>query len=152
METVTSTFKDAFNIATPLQRLALDEQAVSKRKLQISAHFGSIWIRPVGFQKTLQGELDEIAEGGFRGSAGPYCGPYPRQHHQSLASTDLDADIPEAAHLDEDEEELEAEDEEGFEGEEDGSEGEDNEEEDDEEEEVEQEEDDKEEDDEAEKV
>ncbi|KAI5800239.1 Apc15p protein-domain-containing protein [Peziza echinospora] len=46
---------------SPLAQLALDEQQVEQRKLHIQ-RFGATWIRPPGFHKTLQGELDERAE------------------------------------------------------------------------------------------
>lgn len=46
---------------SPLAQLALDEQQVEQRKLHIR-RFGATWIRPPGFNKTLQGELDERAE------------------------------------------------------------------------------------------
>ncbi|KAF8468307.1 hypothetical protein BDZ91DRAFT_722409 [Kalaharituber pfeilii] len=46
---------------SPLAQLALDEQQVEQRKLHIQ-RFGATWIRPPGFVKTLQGELDERAE------------------------------------------------------------------------------------------
>lgn len=49
------------NHISPLAQLALDEQSVEQRKLHIQ-RFGATWIRPPGFQKTLQGELDERAE------------------------------------------------------------------------------------------
>ncbi|KAL7267298.1 RuvB-like protein 2 [Rhizina undulata] len=144
------------NIVTPLQQLALDEQAVAKRKLQI-AHFGSTWIHPVGVQKTLQAELDEIAE--REDAEDQPVSTVARTQDNAVipliqnqvagevedeeggAERDLDADIPEAGNLDEDEEDLEAE-----EGDEAGSEEEYDEEEDDEEEDVEEEEDDEEED------
>ncbi|KAF8426678.1 hypothetical protein EV426DRAFT_592380 [Tirmania nivea] len=49
------------NHISPLAQLALDEQSVEQRKLHIQ-RFGATWIRPPGFNKTLQGELDERAE------------------------------------------------------------------------------------------
>ncbi|KAI5787060.1 hypothetical protein EDC01DRAFT_169915 [Geopyxis carbonaria] len=46
---------------SPLTQLALDEQSVDHRKLNIQ-RFGATWIKPPGMSKTLQGELDEKAE------------------------------------------------------------------------------------------
>lgn len=48
-------------IISPLTQLALDEQSVDQRKLNIQ-RFGAAWIRPPGMSKTLQGEIDEKAE------------------------------------------------------------------------------------------
>ncbi|KAK6534330.1 hypothetical protein TWF281_005655 [Arthrobotrys megalospora] len=44
-----------------LQQLAIDEDAVEKRKLHI-ARFGATWIKPPGMMKTLQGVIDEELE------------------------------------------------------------------------------------------
>ncbi|KAF3918977.1 hypothetical protein ABW20_dc0109038 [Dactylellina cionopaga] len=44
-----------------LQQLAIDEDAVEKRKLNI-ARFGATWIKPPGMMKTLQGVIDEELE------------------------------------------------------------------------------------------
>lgn len=46
---------------SPLTQLALDEQSLHQRKINIQ-RFGATWIRPPGIAKTLQGELDEKAE------------------------------------------------------------------------------------------
>ncbi|KAL7268099.1 hypothetical protein RUND412_009293 [Rhizina undulata] len=127
---------------TPRDQLALNEEAVAKRKLQI-AHFGSTWIRPVGVQKTLHGELEEIAE---REDADAQSVPtvahtqdnninHLLQHEVAAevedeeggTQRDLDVDIPEAGNLDADEEDLDTEE---VEDEEDDPEEEDDEEED----------------------
>ncbi|KAK6528729.1 hypothetical protein TWF694_003969 [Orbilia ellipsospora] len=44
-----------------LQQLAIDEDAVRKRRLHI-ARFGATWIKPPGMMKTLQGLIDEELE------------------------------------------------------------------------------------------
>lgn len=46
---------------SPLTQLALDEQSLLQRKINIQ-RFGATWIKPPGIAKTYQGELDEKAE------------------------------------------------------------------------------------------
>jgi len=90
---------------SPLAQLALDEQSVSQRKLNIQ-RFGAAWIRPPGIAKTYQGELDEKAE---REEAeqqemmdeGGEEGVFPVDMEElgdttAHAEQDLDAEIPEA--------------------------------------------------------
>ncbi|KAL7268921.1 hypothetical protein RUND412_008435 [Rhizina undulata] len=113
-------------VITPLQQLALDEQSVAQRKLNI-ARFGSTWIRPPGVQKTLQGELDEKAEreeaeAQVLSEAGnedtninalledEVTGE--DEDEEGGTEPDLDADIPEAEDLDEDDDDLEVDEEE----------------------------------------
>lgn len=118
-----------------LQQLAIDEDAVEKRKLHI-ARFGATWIKPPGMMKTLQGVIDEeleraeqmalegettVDEGTFGQDVNMVGGELEvgEEGLMEEGEVDLDADIPEADSTgwSEDEEEEEEEEEEEDEGE-----------------------------------
>ncbi|KAG0130241.1 hypothetical protein HOY82DRAFT_609752 [Tuber indicum] len=110
---------------SPLTQLALDEESVYQRKVNIQ-RFGATWIKPPGILKTYQVELDEEKERseaerqammedvevtGEDGAFDETVGEIAVEGDEGETGADLDADIPEADSYDEDDEDEDDEDE-----------------------------------------